>query len=232
MYHRAVLKLIFLCTRRADLDHAAYAAHLLERHAPLALRHHATLRRYVLNVVDEPLAGAEPIDSVNALYYERLEDFEPRNYDSPEGERVVTEDHARFLGGAAGYLTHESVYREEAQSSERGSRSPGVKWICALRRAARLSADRFAARLETEVVPELLGGQASASHVALDRVERKLYDAGEDWDAFLETRFADTARAPAHPFDSFDCAASLRGRVARLCDATAIWRVAEYVERA
>ena len=44
-------------------------------------------------------------------------------------------------------------------------------------------------------------------------------------------RFADAGRAPVHPFDSLDCAVSLRGRVDRLTDAIAIWRVAEYVER-
>ena len=226
-----MLKLIFLCTRRAGLSHAEYAAHLLERHAPLALRHHASLRHYVLNIVEEAAADAEPIDSVNALDYERLADFETRNYDSAEGERIVTEDHARFLGGAAGYLTHGSIYRSDSRTGALGTRSPGVKWICALRRTARLSSEDFNLRLETEVVPEVLAGQPGVSSVVIDRVERKLYDTGGDWDAFLETRFADATRAPLGPFDSFDCAVSLRGRIARLTDATAIWRVAEYLER-
>jgi hypothetical protein len=217
VYHRSVPKLIFLCSRSAGLTHEQYAAHLLGRHAPLALRHHATLRRYVLNVVEETIGGSEPIDSVNALEYETLADFELRNYDSPAGERIVTEDHARFLGAASGYLTHESVYRPAPTVGATGARSPGVKWICALQRKARLSAEQFASRLETEVVPALLAGQPGAAQVVVDRVERKLYDAGADWDAFLETRFADSARGPLQAFDSFECA---------------IWRVAEYVERA
>jgi len=227
-YHRTVVKLIFLCARRAGVSHAQFADHLLERHAPLALRHHASLRRYVLNVVE----GDDAVDSVNALSYDALEDFERRNYDSAEGERIVTEDHARFLGGASGYLTQERVHRADSGSTTPGSRSPGVKWICALRRTARLSAEDFASRLETEVVPELFAGQAGVSSLVIDRVARRLYEAGEEWDAFLETSFADPARAPLHPFDSFDCAVSLRGRIARLTDATAVWRVAEYVERA
>ncbi len=223
-----MVKLVFLCARRSGTTHAEYATHLLERHAPLALRHHAGLRRYVLNVV----AADDEIDSVNALYYDALEDFEKRGYDSAESERIVTEDHARFLGGAAGYQVHESVYGADSARAKPGTRSPGVKWICALHRTARLSTESFASRLETELVPELLAGQPGVSSVVNDRVERKLYDAGPAWDTFLETRFADSARAPLHPFDSFDCAVSLRGRIARLTDTTAVWRVAEYVERA
>ncbi len=227
-YHRAVVKLIFLCARRPGLDHARYAAHLLESHAPLALRHHASLRRYVLNVVD----GDSELDSVNSLSYDALSDFEARNYDSAEGERLVTDDHARFLGAASGYLTRERVVRADAPAAAPGARSPGVKWICALRRTKRLSTEDFAARLETEVVPEILAGQPHISELVIDRVERRLYDAGEAWDAFLESRFADPRRAPLAPFDSYDCAVSLRGRIQRITDATAIWRVAEYVQRA
>ncbi len=230
-YHRAVVKLIFLCARRAGLDRARYAAHLLERHAPLALRHHASLRRYVLNLVDEGGDAAESIDSVNALHYDAFADFELRNYDSAEGERIVTEDHARFLGSASGYLTEESVQLEGGTGVAPGARTPGTKWICALRRSARLSRDRFFAALESDLVPELLAAQALASRVAVDRVERKLYPGGPEIDAFLETSFPDAARAPLHPFDSFDCGMTLRGRLARLTDATTAWRVSEYVQR-
>lgn len=228
-------ELYFLCSRRAGLTHAQYAAHLLERHAPLALRHHASLRGYVLNVIDpdrtDEGAGAASIDSVNALRYESLADFELRNYDSAEGERLVTEDHARFLGGAAGYLCHETVVRDVRARVAPGQRSPGVKWICALRRSARLDPERFAAALTADVVPEILAGQPGVTRLAIAAVERKLYPNGDEWDAFIETSFDDAQRAPMHPFDSFDCAVSLRGRVARLCDATAIWRVFEHVER-
>lgn len=220
-------ELAFLCSRRAGLTRAQYAEHLLERHAPLALRHHATLRGYVLNVVD----GDGPVDSVNQLHYDALADFELRNYDSADGARLVTEDHARFLGAAAGYLCHETVYRDERARAALGRRSPGVKWISALRRSAPMDPARFADALEAELVPEILAGQPGATRVAIARVERKLYPVGDDWDAFIESSFDDEARTPLHPFDSFDCAVSLRGRVARLCDATTTWRVSEYVQR-
>ena len=216
MYHRGVPKLLFLCARRPELSHAEYARHLLERHAPLALRHHPALRRYVLNVVDEPLDGAEPLDSVNALHYDALADFETRGYDSPEGERIVTEDHARFLGGAAGYATEERVFAASPAPAR-------VKWLCALSGRANLAA---------ELVPEILAAHPKLASLSLARVERKLYPVGADWDAFLELGFADEVAAPAHPFDSYDCALSLRRRVAALCPARAVWRVTEHVVRA
>jgi hypothetical protein len=222
-----VPELAFLCSRRAGLTRPQYAEHLLERHAPLALRHHATLRGYVLNLVE----GDGPVDSVNQLHYDALEDFELRSYGSAEGERLVTEDHARFLGGAAGYLCHETVYRDVRARVAPGQRSPGVKWISAVRRSARMDPARFAAALEAELVPEILAAQPGATRVAIARVERKLHPVGNDWDAFIESSFDDERRTPLHPFDSFDCAVSLRGRVARLCEATTTWKVSEYIQR-
>ena len=217
-----MVKLWFLCTRRAGLSHAQYAEHLLVRHAPLALRHHTSLRGYALNLVEECGAGAAAIDSLNVLEYDALADFETRNYDSPEGERIVTEDHARFLGAASGY--------QAVALAAHGAPSPGTKWVCALRRQPRLSAERFAAALVAELLPEVLAAQPFAARVALERVERKLFPGdAPDWDAFYQVSFADAARAPLHPFDSPDCAVTLRRRVAALCEAAAVWRVAERV---
>jgi hypothetical protein len=215
VYHRRVPLLWFLCSRRDGLAHGAYARHLLERHVPLALRHHATLRRYVVNVVDEALDGAPPIDSVNQLGYDALADFETRNYDSPEGERLVTEDHARFLGGAHGFATEPRVVA--------AAREPvRTKWLCALRTRADLAA---------ELVPEIAAAHPKLASLALARVERKLWPGGGDWTHFLELGFADETAAPAHPFDSYDCQLSLRRRVAALCPERAVWRVTEHVAR-
>lgn len=217
-----MVKLWFLCSRRAELSHAQYAEHLLERHAPLALRHHATLRGYAVNLVDACGNGAPPIDSLNLLEYDAFADFATRNYDSAEGERIVTEDHARFLGGASGY--------EARELAAHGATSAGAKWICALRRRERLAPDRFASALVADLLPEVLAGQPFATRVVLDRVERTLFPPdAPGWDAFYQVTFADAARAPAHPFDSPDCAVTLRRRIAALCEATALWRVRERV---
>jgi uncharacterized protein (TIGR02118 family) len=232
VYHRPVVKIFFLCARRASLSHAEYATHLLERHAPLALRHHARLRGYAIHLVDEALDGAEPIDSVNALTYDSLSDFEANAYDSPEGERLVTDDHARFLGSASGYATREQVHRDAQPAGALGSPTAGAQWICALRRRARISAERFSEALESAFVPDVLASQPGATRLSVARVARVLFpDAAPAWDSFCEIGFADAARAPAHPFDSPDCAVTLRRRVAALCEATAVWRVREYVQR-
>jgi hypothetical protein len=215
-----VVEIFFLCARRAELSHAAYVAHLLERHAPLALRHHPRLRGYAVYEVEEALGSAEPIDSVNALAFDSLEDFERRLYESAEGERLVTEDHARFLGGASGYAGRLRVCRDSGPAA--------AHWLCALRRRPGLGAERFAG----ELVPELLAGQPGASRVALLEVERRLFPEGApDWDAFLCLGFADAARRPLHPFASPDCAMSLRKRVSALCADTALWRAREHVLR-
>ena len=221
-----------MCAARAGLSHADYAAHLLERPVPLALRHHARLRGYAVSVVEEALDGADPIDSANALTYDSLADFQAGAYDSPAGERLVTEDHARFLGGAAGYATRVQVHLDAQPIGELGSATPGARWLCALRRRTRVTPERFSESLASAFVPDLLASQPGATYVAIARVERKLFpESAPDWDAFCEIGFADPARAPSHPFDSPDCAVTLRRRVAALCDATAIWRVREYVQR-
>ncbi|HKC49450.1 MAG TPA: EthD domain-containing protein [Myxococcota bacterium] len=227
-----MVEIFFLCARRAGLSHAEYAAHLLLRHAPLALRHHPRLRGYALHVVEESLGDSEPIDSVNALAFDSFADFAEHPYDSAEGERLVIEDHARFLGGAAGYTGHGQIHHDAQPGSELGVATPGTQWICALRRRARLSAARFHDALGSAFVPDLLAGQPGATRVAILEVERKLYaESAQDWDAFVQLGFADAARAPLHPFDSPDCGQSLRRRVAALCEATAVWRVREYVQR-
>src|SRR5262249_56914237 len=124
--------------------------------------------------------GAEPIDSVNALAFDSLADYEGRLYDSPEGERLVTEDHARFLAGASGYAGHLRLHHDAGPAA--------AQWLCGLRRRPGVAADRLAG----ELVPELLAGQPGAARVGLLEVERRLFpDGAPDWDAFLCLGFND-----------------------------------------
>src|SRR2546427_8553861 len=106
-----MVKLVFLCRRRPDLTHERYVARLLEGHVPLALRHHPTLRRYVVNIVEGTRGPAPPLDSIGELWFDTLADYRERLYDSPEGERAVARDVAGFLGDADAYATVEHVQR-------------------------------------------------------------------------------------------------------------------------
>jgi hypothetical protein len=120
-----MVKLVFLCRRRPDVDHARYAALLLQGHVPLALRHHPTMRKYVVNLVEGTRAGAEPLDSIGELSFDTLDDFRDRLYDSPAGRAVIERDVAGFMGGAHAYVTHERVQKEPGTMGPLGERSPG-----------------------------------------------------------------------------------------------------------
>src|SRR5436309_13758633 len=100
-------KLFFLCHRRADLTHDEYAERLLGGHVPLALAHHATLRRYVVNVVEGTRGTAPPLDSIGTLWFDSLADYRERLYDSPAGARAIAGDVAGFLRRPHGYATTE-----------------------------------------------------------------------------------------------------------------------------
>src|SRR5438094_10152959 len=100
-----MVKLVFLCRRRSDLTHERYVELLLGGHVPLALRHHPTLRRYVVNVVEDTRGPAPPLDSIGELWFDTLADYRERLYDSPAGAGIIARDGAGFMGSTAAYLT-------------------------------------------------------------------------------------------------------------------------------
>ncbi len=61
-----MVKLVFLCQRRPDVTHEQYVEMLLRGHVPLALAHHPTLRRYVVNVVESTRGPLRILDSATA----------------------------------------------------------------------------------------------------------------------------------------------------------------------
>jgi uncharacterized protein (TIGR02118 family) len=110
------VKLVCPLVRRPDLTHEQFVAHWLERHAPLARRHHPGLTRYVTNVVDEGLSpDAPPLDGIAELSFATAEDAgAARMFDSPEGERIVRDDIGRFIGQVTPYRVAEHVQRRPA----------------------------------------------------------------------------------------------------------------------
>jgi len=161
-----MVKLVFLCRRRPDLSHDAYVARLLEGHVPLALRHHPTMRRYVVNVVEETAPGAPGLDSVGMLWFDSLADYRDRLYDSAEGARIVARDVAGFLAGADAYVTRED------------DAAPG--------------ADRAGARLFACVGRDAVADVAAWARVAAgpgcvaSRVVEQLAPAAPDYAGFVE----------------------------------------------
>src|SRR5438094_546112 len=106
-----MVKLVFLCRRRSDLTHGRYVARLLEGHVPLALRHHPTLRRYAVDIVEGTRGPAPPLDSIGELWFDTLTDYRERLYDSPEGRAEIEADIPRFIGRVHAYLVAEYVQR-------------------------------------------------------------------------------------------------------------------------
>src|SRR5262245_10586004 len=123
----SMVKLVFLCRRRTDVTREEYVDRLLGGHVPIALRHHPTMRKYVVNVVEGHRAGAEELDSIGELSFDTIDDFRERLYDSDEGRRIVEHDVAGFLGGAHAYATREHVQKRPDGAPALGARSPGVK---------------------------------------------------------------------------------------------------------
>ncbi|MCW5889727.1 MAG: EthD domain-containing protein [bacterium] len=226
-----MVKLIFCCRRRPELTPARYAELLLEGHVPLALRHHPTMRRYVVNVVEQVPAGFPAYDSVGELSFDTLEDYEQRLYDSDEGRRAIGRDVARFLAGADTYLTTEHVQRAPAPATPRGARSPGIKMLCPLRRRPDMTHEAFVAHWLGTHVPLALRHHPGMSRYVTSVVERRLGDTGEEWDGFAALHFPSDEAWRTGLFDSPEGERVVREDIARFIGTTGPYRVAEYVQR-
>jgi uncharacterized protein (TIGR02118 family) len=109
------MKQISFVRRKTGLTREEFAAHWNDVHAPLAVKHHPTISRYVQNVLISPLIDGSPeIDGVAELSYLAYEDWRDRKFDSDDGQAVITADIARFLepGTAWHVLAHEYVLAE------------------------------------------------------------------------------------------------------------------------
>jgi hypothetical protein len=202
-----VVTLVFLCRRRPDITHDEYVARVLGGHVPLALRHHPTLRRYVVNIVEEAAEGAPPLDSIAELGFASFADYAERLYDSPDGERIIARDVAGFLGGADAYVTGE---RDPRPTPRRlGERSPGVKLIAGVVRPPGVGSDE-------SLRGWIASGRAGAM-CAKTFVERRL-GGGPDYGAFMWLTGAD--------------ANALRGRLPHADGPRHVYGVAEYIIRA
>src|ERR1700737_1505097 len=107
-----MIKVVFLVKRAEGISHDDFIRHLLEHHVPLALRHHPRLRKYLSAPVMQGTDNPGGFDAIAELYFDSLADFRDGLYDSTEGERVIAEDVAKFLGpGGQAYITEEIIFK-------------------------------------------------------------------------------------------------------------------------
>ena len=225
-----MVKVIFLCHRRPDITHERYVELLLHGHVPLALRHHPTLRRYTVNIVEQAPPTEAAIDSIGALWFDTIDDYRQRLYDSPEGERIVQRDVGGFLGGAHAYATTEYV-QKAAAAGQPGQRTPGVTMFCPLRRRPDLSHAEFVRHWQTTHVPLALAHHPHMVRYVTNVVDQRLDDTSPDWDGFAEIAFANSADARERLFGSPAGERIVRDDIARFIGHTFAYLVGEYVQR-
>jgi len=222
-----MVTLIFLCTRRAGISHARYADLLLTRHVPLALRHHPTLRRYTVNIVERAPDGEAALDSVGTLAFETLADFHERLYDSPHGEQVIARDVADFLGGAHAYATTAVVHRAGA-APPLGARAPGLTLFCPVRRRPDLSHADFVRHWQTVHVPLALAHHPHMTRYVTYLIDASLSPDAPPWDGFAEITLA----TPTSPmFGDAAGEAAIRADIARFIGHTFAYVVAAYEQK-
>ena len=225
-----MVKLVFFCRRRPDVTHERYTAWLLERHVPLALRHHPAMRGYAVNIVEVTPPGAPDLDSVGELVFDTLADYRERLYDSPAGEQAIARDVAAFLGAADAYATTEHVQRA-GTPAPLGERTPGVKLVCPLVRRAGMSHAEFVAHWLERHVPLALRHHPALTRYVTNVVDARLSPTAPDLDGIAELHFASAEAVRAGMFDSPAGEREVRADIARFIGWTAPYHVAEYVQK-
>jgi len=225
-----MVKLVFLCRRRPDLSREEYADRLLHGHVPLALRHHSTLRRYVVNLVEGTRGDVPTLDSIGELWFDALTDFRERLYDSADGERIIARDVAGFLGGADAYATVEHVQRAPTTRPPLGTRTPGVKLFACITRRAAQSRTAFAHHWLTRHAPLALAHHDTTAYVT-NVVEERVSPSGADYDGFAELSFPPSADLGAHLYRTPEGRAEVEADIPRFIGSVHAYHVGEYVQR-
>jgi uncharacterized protein (TIGR02118 family) len=229
-----MLKIIFLCRRRPDITREQYATFVLEGHAPLALRHHPTLLRYVINIAEgSPSPGGPEIDSLPALYFASLEDFSERLYDSPEGREIIRRDVARFMtGGADSYATTEYVQRRSALlAAPIGWRSPGTKETWLLQRREGMTRQAFVDHWLHVHVPLALASRSGLAQYVASVVEARLSETGERWDGIAELHYSSRAGEKGPCFSSIEARERFEADLAGFVGRSLVYPVSEWVQK-
>ena len=102
------VKQLFYLTRPAEKSRDAFVGHWRDVHAPLAMRSHVGMWKYVQNVVVESFPSSAPaFDGIAELHYPTLADARTRRYDSPADRDAIAADRPNFVGASIGIFSGE-----------------------------------------------------------------------------------------------------------------------------
>jgi uncharacterized protein (TIGR02118 family) len=226
-----MVKLIFLCRRRPDITHESYSTLLLSGHVPIALQHHPTMRRYVVNIVEQSPAGWEELDSIGELTFDSLDDFHDRLYDSLAGKAIVERDVAGFMGGADAYVTTAHIQKAPAGSPVFGTRSAGIKLVCPVVRRGGMSHADFVEHWLTRHVPLALKLHPGMTTYVTNVVDQHLGTTGLDLDGIAELHFPSAEALRTGMFSSPEGERIIREDIARFIGRSAAYHVGEYPQK-
>lgn len=229
-------KLIFLCHRLPTISHEQYTEQLLRSHIPIALRHHPSMRRYVVNEVTTGfLPGPRELDSVGELSFASLADYRERLYDSDGGRKIVSADVAKFIGGADAYECTEHVRkggdRPGPYESAAAEPSPGAKLLLCLKRRPDMTHEQFVEHWTVEHAPLVLEHGARVSKYVQNVVDARLSPEAHDYDGFAELHFATEDDFAAQMAGHADGPNPVQDDTAKFVGEMAVWRLREHVAR-
>ena len=225
-----MIKMIFFCRRRDTVTHDDYARMVLDDHVPLALRHHATMQRYTVNIVDRSPDGEREYDSIGELSFHTLADYEERLYDSAAGEKIIHADVARFMGSAEAYITTEHINKELDTPAPLGTRHEAVKMICPILRRDGMSHDEFVEHWLHRHKPLALRHHPGLIRYVANVVDGKLTEEAPDLDGIAELTFASMRSVKEEMFDSPDGEKVINDDIQKFIANTYAYVCSEYVQ--
>ncbi len=204
---------------------------VLRDHVPLALRHHPTLRKYVVNIVDHVPRTEPAFDSIAELYFDTVDDYRERLYDSKQGEQLIRDDASRFLGWLGAYATTEHVHKDECAPAPLGTRSPRVKMICPIRRRAGMSHEEFVDHWLNRHRPLALRHHPGLIRYVANVVDGVLSAETGELDGIGELYFSRPESLRDDLFDSPAGEEIIRGDMERFIGHTSGYLATEYVQK-
>jgi len=229
-------KLIFLCHRKPALTHEGYTEHLVRSHIPIALKHHPSMTRYVVNEVATAFVpGPRELDSIGELSFATLEDYRERLYDSPAGREVVSRDVAQFIGGADAYECTQHVRKGADRSgpyeNATPAPSPGAKLVLCLKRKPGMTHGDFVEHWLGTHAPLVVEHGARVSKYVQNVVDAKLAPAAADYDGFAELHYATEDDFMAQMASHGQGPNPVQDDTANFVGEMAVYRVTEHVAK-